>query len=239
MEFRIKEGGFVEIKKAMIIKTIPIALLAAGAGLGMRFFNPNEHSSGVNSLLFVVPVVVGALAFGIYRAINRHKALFESYKLIVNENEIVREQINTETISIPHNEVKSIIKTSKGILTIVGKSASEIIGVPSQIDDSEELEELLAQNHSITYSDKKSLIGRYIGIIILLTLGLMASVYISSNKLVVGVAGTILIMLIGYSLYEAHRNKNIDKKTKKSMIWLFLVLFSIIGVMYFKLTGRV
>jgi len=238
-EFQIRDNGFAEIKKAMIIKTIPIVILAAGTGLSISYFNTNVQSNDVNVLPFVIPIIIGALAFGLFKGINRQKGLFESYKLIINENEIIREQNNTQTISIPHNEIKSIIRNPKGILTIVGNSNTEIIGVPFQINNSEKLEQILSQIKPITYSDKKPLAEKYKGLLILLMLGLMASVYISKDKLVVGITGTILILILSYSFYEGRRNKNIDKKTKNGMWWLILVLLSVIGNMYFKLTGKI
>ena len=237
-EFQIKENGFAEIKKALIIKTIPVAILAAGTGLTISHINSNGQTTDVNVLLFLIPLVVGALAFGLFKGINRQKELFESYKLIVNEYEIVREQNNTQTISIPRNEIKSIIKNPKGILTIVGNSYTDVIGVPSQINNSEKLEQVLSEIKPITYSNKKPLFEKYKGVLILIVLGLMATVFISTNKLLVGITGSILILFLGYSFYEVRRNKNIDKKTKNSMWWLLLVLFSVIGNMYFKITGK-
>lgn len=237
-EFQIKENGFTEIKKTMIIKTIPIAILATGTGLAISHFNTNGQSSDVNVLPFVIPIIIGALAFGLFKGINRQKGLFESYKLIINENEIIREQNNTQTISIPRNEIKSIIRNPKGILTIVGNSNTEIIGVPSQINNSEKLEQILSQIKPITDSDKKPLTEKYKGVLILLMLGLMATVYISKDKIIVGITGIILVLFLGYSFYEVRRNKNIDKKTKNGMWWIILVLLSIIGNMYFKLTGK-
>lgn len=237
-EFQIKENGFAEIKKALIIKTIPVAILAAGTGLTISHINSNGQTTDVNVLLFLIPLVVGALAFGLFKGINRQKELFESYKLIVNEYEIVREQNNTQTISIPRNEIKSIIKNPKGILTIVGNSYTDVIGVPSQINNSEKLEQVLSEIKPITYSNKKPLFEKYKGVLILIVLGLMATVFISTNKLLVGITGLILILFLGYSFYEVRRNKNIDKKTKNSMWWLLLVLFSVIGNMYFKITGK-
>lgn len=237
-EFQIKENGFAEIKKALIIKTIPVAILAAGTGLTISHINSNGQTTDVNVLLFLIPLVVGALAFGLFKGINRQKELFESYKLIVNEYEIVREQNNTQTISIPRNEIKSIIKNPKGILTIVGSSNTDVIGVPSQINNSEKLEQILSEIKPITYSDKKPLFEKYKGVLILIVLGLMATVFISTNKLLVGITGSILILFLGYSFYEVRRNKNIDKNTKNSMWWLLLVLFSVIGNMYLKITGK-
>ncbi|WP_299441621.1 hypothetical protein [uncultured Aquimarina sp.] len=238
-EFQIKENGFAEIKKTMILRAIPVVVLAAGTGLAISHFNSNGQSSDVNVLPFVIPIIIGAVAFGLFKGINRQKGLFESYRLIINENEIIREQLNTQRISIPHNEIKSIIRNPKGILTIIGNSTTEIIGIPSQIKNPEKLEQLLTQIHPITESDKKPLIEKYRIVFILIVLAMMVSVYISNNKMIVGISGAILILFLGYSFYEVRRNKNIDKKTKNGMWLLIFVLFSVIGTMYLKLTGKI
>ena len=66
----------------------------------------------------------------------------------------------------------------------------------------------------------------------------MSAVYISKDKIIVGVSGTILLLVLGYSFFEIQRSKNIDSKTKKGMWRLILVTVSFIGVMYYKLTGQ-
>jgi hypothetical protein len=236
-EFQIKENGFAEIKKAILIKTIPILMLAGGTAIAISYFNSSRQSSDVNVLPFMIPILLIVIVNGIFKGLRRQKELFESYKLIVNEDEIVREQKNTLTISIPHNEIQSITKNSKGILTIVGNSKTEIIGVPTQIDNSERLEQLLSQIHLITNSDKQSFSQKYNVLVTLLTIGLMASVYLSTNKLIVGITGTLLLLILSYSFYEIRTNKNVDNKTKKITWWLILVLISIIATMRFKLIG--
>ena len=66
----------------------------------------------------------------------------------------------------------------------------------------------------------------------------MAAVYMSKDKIIVGVSGTVLVVVLGYSFFEVQRSKNVDSKTKKGMWWLILVIASIVGAMYYKLTGQ-
>ncbi len=238
-EFKIRKNGFDEIKRAMIIRTIPIMILAGGTGLLISHFNSNGQTSEINVLPFVIPIIIGAIGFGLFKGIKRQKVLFESYILTITEHEITREQKNTQPIKIPVNEITSIVKNSNGALTIIGNSSTNFIGIPSQINEPEKVEQLLKNLFPIKLSDNKSIVEKYKWILIISMLGLMASVYLSTNKLVVGITGIILIAFLGYSFYEVCRNKNIDKKTKKGMWWLLLVLFSIIGTMYFKLTGEI
>ncbi|MBK7442870.1 MAG: hypothetical protein IPI65_15460 [Bacteroidetes bacterium] len=64
----------------------------------------------------------------------------------------------------------------------------------------------------------------------------MAAVAISNDKLIVGVSGTVLLAVLGYSVFEIQRSKNIDYKTKRIFWWVILVAASVCSVMYYKLT---
>lgn len=237
-QFRIRQDGFKEIRKAMLIKAIPISLLAAFGGLAISHFNTNGQQSDVNVFPVVIPLVLGALAFGLYRGVNRQKEIFDSYVLTIDNIGITREQRNTPTIIITKTDLNEIIKNSNGSFTIKGNSTVNVIGVPSQIEDYERLEKLLSEIRQISSKTSEPVFQKFRGLLSILTIGLMAAVYISKDKVIVGISGTILLVVLGYSFFEVQRSKNIDSKTKKGMWWLILVTASIVGVMYYKLTGQ-
>ena len=64
----------------------------------------------------------------------------------------------------------------------------------------------------------------------------MLCVYALNNKIIVGIAGVTLVVLMTWSFIKIRRSKNVDIKTKKSMWWILIVLASVIAVMFFKLT---
>ena len=99
-QFKIRQDGFKEIKNAMLIKAIPISLLAAFGGLAISYFNTNGQQRDVNIFLFVIPIILGALAFGLYGSVNRQKEIFDSYRLTLDSNSISKKQYNTPTIII-------------------------------------------------------------------------------------------------------------------------------------------
>lgn len=236
-QFKIRKDGFKEIRKASLIKAIPMSLLATFGGLAISHFNTNGEQSDVNIFPIVIPIILGAMAFGLYRAINNQKKIYDSYRLTLDINGITREQHNTPTITISKTDLNEIVKNSNGSFTIKGNSDVNVIGVPSQIDDYEKLEKLLSEIGQISSKTSEPLFQKYTGLLSILIIGLMAAVFISKDKIIVGVFGSILLVSLGYSFFEVRRSKNIDSKTKRGVWWLILVAASIAGAMYMKLSG--
>lgn len=237
-QFKIKKDSFKEIRNKMLIKSIPSSLIAIIGGLAISYFNPNIQQSDVNILPIFLLFVLALFTFEIYKSVKRQKEIFESYMLIINNNEISREQHNTPTITISKADINEIIKNSNGSFTIKGNSVVNMIGIPSQIEDYEKLENLLSEIKIISVKTSEPILQKLSGILSIVTIGLMATVYICKNKILVGFSGIILLAILAYSFYEIKRSKNIDSRIKNGMWWIIVVIASIIGVLYFKLTGH-
>ena len=235
-QFKIKEGSFKEIRNAMLAKAIPVSLLTVAGGLAISHFNTNVQQSEINVFPFVIPIVLGALAFGLYRGIKRQKEIYESYVLTIDDNGIKREQLNTPTIAISKADLTEVIVNPNRSITIKGNSSVNVILVPSQVDDYEKLVKALSEMRQISNRSSEPIFQKYRVLLSILTIALMAAVYISKNKIIVGVSGTVLLAILGYSIFEIRRSKNVDLKTKREMWLVILVVASIAGVMYFKLT---
>lgn len=235
-QFKIKEGGFKEIRNAMLAKAIPVSLLAVAGGLAISHFNTNVQQSEINVFPFVIPIVLGAFAFGLFRGIKRQKEIYESYVLTIDDNGIKREQLNTPTIAISKADLTEVIVNSNRSIIIKGNSSVNVILVPSQVDDYEKLVKALSEMRQISTTSSEPILQKYRVLLSILTIALMAAVYISKKKIIVGVSGTVLLTILGYSIFEIQRSKNVDLKTKREMWLVILVAASIAGVMYFKLT---
>ncbi len=223
----------------MLIRTLPIMLIAVTVGIVISSINAKDKAADVNVLPFLIPFIAVAVGFGLYRGVNRQKTLFDSYTLTITNNLITREQFNTPTISIYFNDIKEIAKHKDGSFTIKGKDATDLIGVPPQIDNYSQLETTLQNIQPITAKDSVSFLQKYQSLTGLLTVGLMLCVYTVNNKIVVALTGTTLVALMIWSFIKIRSSKNIDSKTKRSVWWVLLVLASVIAVMISKLTGLV
>jgi len=235
--FKVKQDGFKHIKKKTIIMMLPVMLIVVTFGVVISLVNSKDKTTDVSVLPIIIPVMVGAVGFGIYRGINRQKYLFETYTLTITNNLITREQLNTPTVSIYFNEVKEITKNKKGGFTIKGTEAVDLIWIPIHIENPAELEKTLEQIHPITVKRKDTLLQKYPTLTAFATLGLMFCVYTVNNKIVVGLTGTLLVALLIWSFIKIRGSKNVDSRTKKAVWWIFLPLASVIGVMIIKLSG--
>lgn len=235
--FKIRQDGFKEIRNKMLSRSIPMLLIAGAVGITISTINSKQKENDVNVLPIIIPVIAAALGFGIYRGVNRQKALFESYKLTITNNLITREQLNTPTISIYFNDIKEITKHKNGGVTIKGKETVDLIGIPEQIDDYLLLETALQQMHPIVVKDKVSFMEKYQSLTGLVTVGLMLCVYTVNNKIIVVLTGSTLVVLMVWSFIKIRSSKNVDSKTKRSVWCILLILASVIAVMIFKLTG--
>jgi hypothetical protein len=235
--FKIRADGFREIRKKMLSGTLPLLIIIGAFAITLSRMRPAAQQHDVNVLPFVIPFILLTAAIGLYRASARQKRLFDSYTLTITNNLISREQFDTPTVSIYFNEVREITKSTSGSLTIRGKETADVIIVPAQIENATMLEETLAGIREITDETKKPLYEKFPLLPVLACLGLMICVYVSQNKIIVGVTGTMLLGLIIWCFFELRNDKNIDEKTRQSAWWLMVVLICVIATMIFKLTG--
>lgn len=234
--FKLRKNGFAEIQRKILLRSIPMLLIAGAGGIAISSSNSKQNNNDVNVLPIIIPIMTVTLGFGLYRGVSRQRSLFESYTLTITSDFITREQLNTPTISIYFNDIKEITKHKNGNFTIKGRKSVDLIGIPAQIDDYSQLEATLQAIQPIAVKDKIPLLEKYQSLTGLITIGLMVCVYTVNDKIIVGLSGSALLALMVWSFIEIRRSKNIDSKTKRGFWVILLVLTSVIMVMIYKLT---
>lgn len=237
--FKIKKDGFNEIRKKVLLRAIPILLLAGAAGIIISFVNTSQKEDDVNVLPIVIPIIAASMGFGLFSGLKRQKALFESFTLTITNNLITREQLNTATISIYFNEIKEITKHKNGCFAIKGKDPADVIVVPLQIDNYFQLETALQQIQPIVEQHNVSFITKYQGLTGYIVVGLMICVYTVQNKIIIALTGIAVVTFMIWSFIKIRGSKNVDDKTKRNAWWGLFVLAAIIAFVIFKLTGLV
>jgi hypothetical protein len=249
--FRIRPDGFKDARKRMLLWTIPAVILGLGVGSMSVWVNTDTRSSAVKpayvtdyandplDYIVYLPIVVfiAVLGFGMYRGLKRMKKLFGSYELSITDNLISREQLNTPTISIYINEVQEIVKRRRGGYFIKGEKASDLIIVPKQIEDPEQLEQVLEKIKPIASKGKGLTQLKLQAYLTLVSLGLLICVNVTENKVIVALAGTLFIAITIYNFIQTLKSKNVDYRTKRNRWVSLLAVLFVIFVMIMKLTN--
>jgi len=163
--------------------------------------------------------------------------MMKSYQLTISENTIVREQLNTPDIFIYHAEVLEIVQHKNGNLSIKGSRNNGTIIIPAQIDNYTQLQTTLQEIHPISTKGKHPALRVLQYLLAFAGIAPMIGVYVSNNKVVVGIAGTLFTALMTWFLITAQRDKNLDRKTKNWAWVVLLVMASVIAVTIMKLTA--
>lgn len=251
LTFRIKPGGYKEIRKKMLLWGIPSYFIIVAIALTITFsmdygrndeIKPDSYSNSdpYEWITWAIPVIVvaSAASMGIYRAIRRVKKAYESYELTISENLIAREQANTPTISIFLGEVEEIIKRRNKILMVRGKTVRDMILIPAQIENYDQLETALNEIKPITTKGKTTSWIQLQRLLGLVAVALMICVYTVDNKIVVGVAAVLFSAFFIYSFIQIQKSKNIDYRTKRSRWLTLIVVLSVLGLTIMKLMDQ-
>jgi hypothetical protein len=239
-DYRIRPGGFKEIKKRMIGRLLVMIFIVAPLGISIALFNTDKEKQQYNyiSIPIIIVLLIIVFFYTIRRSVKKQKKLMDSYTLVLSENMITRYQLNTPTISLYHNELKEISKTSKGIFVIKGRHTEDVIFVPAQIENHADLEERLNNILPIATYKPKTIFEEYSIPTSLLTVGLMFGVYTAKDKFLALACCIPLAAFLAWSFYKIRVNKNIDNRVRRISWWMLLVMFSIIYATILKFSGH-
>jgi hypothetical protein len=179
--------------------------------------------------------MAAAVFFGLYRGMRRVKKAYESYELTISENLIAREQQNTPTIAIYLTEVREIIKRRNKGFIVRGKTLNDMILIPAQIENYDQLEAALDHIKPVTTKGITTSALKLQVVLSLVAVGSMMCVYSVENKFIVGTAATLFAAFYIYSFIQTQKSKNVDYKTKRIRWVLLLVVASVIGTAVMKL----
>lgn len=223
-EFRLRPNGFKEIRKKALVFTVPVLVLAAAAAVLITDISSRKDPDSINVLPFTIPVMLLIVGFRIYRVLKKQRALLETYTLTITDTIIGREQANTPTIAIPLNDVRVIEKRKNGGFVVRGNKNRDIIYVPAQLERYDELEAALNGIQPVMTGNTEPRWKRIRLLVPLLLIPSLVVVFTAEGKFLVVLSGTAVLAVMGWSVYEGQRSKNIDRSSKRQMVWAIALM---------------
>lgn len=235
--FRFKEGAFTELRKSVLLKTLPLALACTAMGLGIAYYTDALSQDAAMVLPLFAVIMLIALAVGMHRGVQGLKRMIRSYELTITESSIVREQDDVPSMRIPIDEIVTIELKANGAIMVTGSSSSQQIGIPIQIERKDELLTALEEIRPVVSSGKSSFFEKHPILIGFAILPCMAVLFISESKLLVALGGIVLTSVLGYSMYVLHHSPGVERKAKRRSIWAIGLIIVVICRVIFVLMG--
>lgn len=220
-EFRTRQDGFKGIKRKLVV-TLSIMFAAIFLIIVLLPALMSDDPERFKTLPFIAPLFLGILIFSLFTGIKKQRSLFESLTLKIDDEKIVRERLNTPTLTIYRNDITEIIKHANGSFVIQGKSKLNPIVMPAQVEDYQLLESMLNQIKTIKILSTKTFSEKMFIPISMSGAVLMGITFISKNEIVTLLASILIVIILLVSLFVTQLNKNIDKRTKR-ISWVTLI----------------
>jgi hypothetical protein len=230
--FRIKPNGYSEISSKVLLRVslqlliifpvamlIPFVLLLQAGGL----------EAAKEMFLIIGPCLMILFIVGMYLAHRKFKKRFEGTILTVTDTEISLAQPQLPIFTMNFDDIKEIKKVKTGSFIISAFNTENIMIIPSQMMNYEELETTLESIKPISVQDidtKDSLWVRYSYTIHLLcTLALITAFFLVTNKLLVGLLGAILITYLTLTYIKLRKSTMVSASFKRMSLKLVFVIF--------------
>ena len=228
-QFKVKPNGFKEVRNKVLLKLVPLFLIAITIGFAISYFNMKQKDGDLTSTFIALPILLIYGTISIFRSLKRRKQIFESFTLSIDNNSIWRDLKNTPSIHLFRTEIEEINILPNKSITIKSKQKENLIWIPSQLEDFEELKSILSE---IKPLKKDASLPKKITrgwILIFLSLGVLAITFISTIKWLVTLAGIALLSFSIWLIRETRKSNNIDYKTKRSMLWYVVLMVAVIA----------
>ena len=213
-QFTTKKNGFRALRKKLLISLI----ISYGLGVVVMVLFSTTNTPGEqddNSLLIKLMIVALVFAFSTYSTLKRQKKMFESYRLTITDDSVIREQHNTPTITIPKNTINEITRTAAGMYCIVGESKLNAIVIPAQIEDPDDLERLLAEIKPITMKASGRLLQYFQITMIVLIFAVICMGLLSESRIILTLSGTAMCALLIWGFVIIRHSRNTDRRMKR------------------------
>ena len=226
-------SGFAILRTQIIKRSVPVLLLSLTGGLAI-FYVVNDKQFGLLEWIIFIVFLAGIMIFAVLKSIARQKEIYNSYRLVIDNEYLSRQQTGVPVRNLAFDKITQITKAENGDLLITGQKKEDCISISAFIEKYEEVVNQLSAIMPIVQRVQKNLLDRYPAIGALAAIGLMCAVYISYNKIVVGVSGIALTAILIWCFYKMQTSKLIDSKVKRTSWFALIVVVSILLIIWHK-----
>lgn len=175
----------------------------------------------------VMIIFLACLGFVLWTTRMKQKKVWQTYELVITQSGISRTQYGFPDISILKSDVVEAVQRVDGSISIIAKSRVNNIAIPFAVENRDQLIAEIASFTTIRQLNSDGIWRFYGGITVFIVL--LVVCLVSSNRYVTTISGILIVALLGYSIYETSRSKNIESRTKRLA---FMAIIPILVLIY-------
>lgn len=226
--------GFAKLRKRLVVAT-SILMLIVVTGIIIYGLIINKDPTSLTVSICLAAFYLVLMFFSLKRTINRQQQIFDSYELHIGETYISRKQQGVPDSRIDNKEIRSITKAANGSILIKSSAPSAMICISPSIQHYNEVEFYLNTLISVQNQGSKNLLQKYAYLFLIVFAVLTITFFITTNRLITLITGTVLLVVLTWSFYKLRKNKNLDVKLRRSAWWSLYLIIIVIISLYYKL----
>lgn len=220
---RLHPEGFPRVRR----RTIAIFAAVFVAIAGFMLFGVSDK---IDKMWWAAPLTLFILAIGIgsayFKLSRRQKREWESYRLDIDDDRIVREVHNYPTVSIRRSDITAIEERPSGAIVVKTKEKDWFIYIPPEIERRDEVLSLLSLTVPPLVPSTTPFSVRYHIPLQIGWIGALIAFFVSHSPFVEIPLGLLILgWLIFFYIYtQKHRMLSKDVKLKLWMVIFFTVM---------------
>lgn len=237
-EYKIGPDGMRRLRLRLLKRMVPLMAISLVAVFFIVTFQTKNTPGADNTLVNVIIFPFLALYFSwiVYKTIRRQTRLLSSYTVMLTDNLISREQDKTPTIAIYRKEIRAIHLNRNGGLNVKGPDAASLIIIHPEIDNLDELRASLEQTMPITAPKASRIALTYLAVVA--TVGSYAGAILFKDNILSTLCALVCIGVMIWGFIQVRTNRNIDERAKRASWFMFIVIFSMVSLIYYHWTHQ-
>lgn len=236
-EYRLGPVYLGNLRKGILLRVVPVALVAGGVGV---FMGSGVSGQGPLFWAMLIPLMGGSLGYGLYRAFQQQKKAGDSYRLFLEEDGIRRVQEGLAEAVIQKDGIVKIFEAKGRGMTIRPVSGVQV-HIPATLEGYDEVRARLIQWHEFEVVSKDRVLGNQVltYLAMAVVLGLMWVTYSSHEARMVEAAGILLVLVLVVSFGFILWSKEVPTASKKAAWVGIFVLLSVAYRIWMAFQGRI
>ncbi len=218
--YRISKEKLDKMRPSLMTRMAGVLAVIIGASAFISF-QALGRETDLRVILLAILLLGGTATFGVFRASRKAQARLDemqsTFELVLDAGYLTRRRKDVPDATIAYSNILQIKECGREGLSIKEDSALRSIGVPSAVENYEQLKADLVLLTGLEITKRNlALLWTYLSVV--LVIGLFAVSFLVQNRLVAACASFVLAAASVAAVIVVRRNPNLPKSVRGNLV---------------------